>query len=53
MVDGYGEIYCFDRNKESAACINIRGNIQSKLIANHELPYNIMGIFVELNLLRV
>ena len=51
MIDGYSEPYRFDRNKNGGrVLIYIREDIPSKLLADHKLPHDIEGIFVELNL---
>ena len=51
MIDGYSEPYRFDRNKNGGGVlIYTREGIPSKLLAHHKLPFDIEGIFVELNL---
>ena len=51
MIDGYSEPYRFDRNRNGGGVlIYIREDIPSKLLADHKLPHDIEGIFVELNL---
>ena len=51
IIDGYSEPYCFDRNRNGVGVfIYIREDIPSKLLADHKLPHDIEGIFVELNL---
>ena len=50
-IDGYSEPYRFDRNRNGGGVlIYIREDIPSKLLADHKLPHDIEGIFVELNL---
>ena len=51
VTDGYSEPYRFDRNRNGGGVlIYIREDIPSKLLADHKLPHDIEGIFVELNL---
>ena len=51
MIDGYSKPYRFDRNRNGGeVLIYIREDIPSKLLADHKLPHDIEGIFVELNL---
>ena len=51
VIDGYSEPYRFDRNRNGGGVlIYIREDIPSKLLADHKLPHDIEGIFVELNL---
>ena len=50
-IHGYSEPYRFDRNRNGGGVlIYIREDIPSKLLADHKLPHDIEGIFVELNL---
>ena len=51
MIDEYSELYHFDRNRNKCGLLNyIPANILSKLLADHKLPDDAEGIFVELNL---
>ena len=51
VTDGYSEPYRFDRNRNGGGVlIYIPEDIPSKLLADHKLPHDIEGIFVELNL---
>ena len=51
VIDRYSEPYRFDRNRNGGGVlIYIREDIPSKLLADHKLPHDIEGIFVELNL---
>ena len=51
MIDSYSESYRFDRNRNGGRVLPyIREDIPSKLLADHKLPHDIEGIFVELNL---
>ena len=51
VIDGYSEPYRFDRNRNGGGVlIYIREDIPSKLLADHKLPHDTEGIFVELNL---
>ena len=54
ITDGYSEPYRFDRNRNGGGVlIYIREDIPSKLLADHKLPHDIEGIFVELNLRKM
>ena len=51
VTDGCSEPYRFDRNRNGGGVlIYIPEDIPSKLLADHKLPHDIEGIFVELNL---
>ena len=51
VIDGYSEPKRFGRNSNGdGVLIHIRENIPSKLQVDYKLPYDIEGIFVELNL---
>ena len=51
LMEGYSDQYHFDRNRYGGGVlIYNREDIPSKLLADHKLPHNTGGIFVELNL---
>ena len=51
VIHGYIEPYRFDRNRNRGrVLIYMREDIPNKLLADHKLPHDIEGIFVELNL---
>ena len=51
MIDGYSELYPFDRNRNRGrVLIYIFEDIPNKLLENHKLQHDTEGIFIELNL---
>ena len=51
VIDGYSEPYRFNKNRNGGGVlIYIREDIPSRLLAEHKLPHDNEGIFVELNL---
>ena len=51
MIDGYSELYHFDRNRNRGrVLIYIFEDIPNKLLENHKLQHDTEGIFIELNL---
>ena len=51
MIDGFLKPYRIDRNKYGGGVlIYIREDIPSKQLFHHQLPNDIEGIFVEINL---
>ena len=51
LIEGYSEPYHFDRNRNGGGVlIYVREDIPSKPLTDHKLPYDIEGIFVELNM---
>ena len=51
LIEGYSEPCRFVRNRNGdRVLLCVREDMPSKHLANHKLPHNIGGIFVELNL---
>ena len=51
IIGGYSEPYRFDRNRNGGVVlIYVIEEIPGELLADHKLPHDIDGIFVELNL---
>ena len=50
LVNGFSERYRLDRNRKGGAVmVYIREDIASKLLDKHVFPYDMEGLFVELN----
>ena len=51
IVNGFSEPYRLDRNRKGGrVMVYIREDIPSKLLDKHVFPYDMEGLFVELNL---